>query len=265
MTSPEDTTTNTAVPNDDTRTEASPEAPTIANGSPADGETTTTTNNEQSPASPQQETAHENGDKAMTSTNGTTTNVEGQQQSQQKSESSSATPAVPEFTVTAPSVPSSSSKKAKFVYDPDKITLRFLFANRDGLSVSVDCTQADTVGEVKGALLSVWPEELPKCSGGSQLRLICMGKGILTPDTKTLEDFQVPSFKTHATPINVSVKPEKPESTNEKTRSFVSSAISSATGVGGGGGSGSPSNTSVGGASSGTSGAASQGCACIIL
>jgi uncharacterized membrane protein YgcG len=265
MTIPEDATTSIAVPNEDTLPETSPDTPAVTDGSPVDGETTTTTtNNDQSPASPQQETApvekEENGDKAMTSTNGSTSKTEGQQQSQQKSE----TPAVPTITVTAPPAPSSTMKKAKFVYDPDKITLRFLFANRDGLSVSVDFTLADTVGEVKGALLSVWPEELPKCSGGSQLRLICMGKGILTPDTKTLEDFQVPSFKTHATPINVSVKPEKTESTNEKTRSFVSSAISSATGVGSGG-SGSPSNTSVGGASSGTSGAASQGCACVIL
>ena len=34
-----------------------------------------------------------------------------------------------------------------------------------------------------------------------------MGKGFLTPDTRTLEDCQIPIFKTHPTPINVSVKP----------------------------------------------------------
>jgi hypothetical protein len=54
----------------------------------------------------------------------------------------------------------SSSKKSRppYKYDPDKITLRFLFANRDGLTVTIECKPADTVGEVKGALLSVWPE-----------------------------------------------------------------------------------------------------------
>jgi hypothetical protein len=54
----------------------------------------------------------------------------------------------------------SSSKKSRppYKYDPTKITLRFLFANRDGLAVTVECKPSDTVGEVKGALLSVWPE-----------------------------------------------------------------------------------------------------------
>jgi hypothetical protein len=60
----------------------------------------------------------------------------------------------------APSAIVSSSKKSRpvYKYDPDKITLRFLFANRDGLAVTVECKPSDTVGEVKGALLSVWPE-----------------------------------------------------------------------------------------------------------
>ena len=34
-----------------------------------------------------------------------------------------------------------------------------------------------------------------------------MGKGFLMPDTRTLEDCQIPLFKTHPTPINVSVRP----------------------------------------------------------
>jgi len=50
--------------------------------------------------------------------------------------------------------------------------------------------------------------ELPNCKGGDQLRLICMGKGLLMPDTRTLQDCQVPTFKTHATPVNVSVRPD---------------------------------------------------------
>lgn len=52
----------------------------------------------------------------------------------------------------------SSKKRVPYKYDPEKVTLRFIFANRDGLSVTLDCEPADTVGEVKGALLSVWPE-----------------------------------------------------------------------------------------------------------
>jgi hypothetical protein len=54
----------------------------------------------------------------------------------------------------------SSSKKSRppYKYDPEKITLRFLFANRDGLTVTVECKPSDTVGEVKGALISVWPK-----------------------------------------------------------------------------------------------------------
>ena len=57
----------------------------------------------------------------------------------------------------APVVSSSKKSRPPYKYDPDKITLRFLFANRDGLTVTVECRPGDTVGEVKGALLSVWP------------------------------------------------------------------------------------------------------------
>lgn len=49
---------------------------------------------------------------------------------------------------------------------------------------------------------------MPLCEGSEDLRLICMGKGFLMPDTRTLEDCQIPVFKTHPTPINVSVKPK---------------------------------------------------------
>ena len=45
-----------------------------------------------------------------------------------------------------------------FVDDPSKVTLRFVFPNKDGLNVTVDCKPADTVGEVKGMLLSMWPD-----------------------------------------------------------------------------------------------------------
>jgi hypothetical protein len=57
-----------------------------------------------------------------------------------------------------PQVSSSKRTRPQYKYDPNKITLRFLFANRDGLTVTVICNPNDTVGEVKGALLSVWPK-----------------------------------------------------------------------------------------------------------
>jgi hypothetical protein len=54
----------------------------------------------------------------------------------------------------------SSTKRSRpaYKFDPDKITLRFLFANRDGLTVTLECEPSDTVAEVKAALLSVWPD-----------------------------------------------------------------------------------------------------------
>lgn len=114
--------------------------------------------------------------------------------------------------------------------------------------MTIECRPADTVGEVKGALLSVWPDELPNCSGGDRLRLVCMGKGILMPDGRSLEDCQVPVFKTHPTPINVAIKPENMPLTAEKPRHANS-----------GHSPGNP-NTAV---TDGNS--TSQGCACSIL
>lgn len=129
-------------------------------------------------------------------------------------------------------------------FDPNKITVRFLFANRDGLSVTVVCKPNDTVGEVKGALISVWPEDLPDCTGGDSLRLVCMGKGLLMPDSRTLEDCQVPVFKTHPTPVNVSIKPDlKQMEGNQKGKNGDKHG-----------------NDSVDGTAQ-----SSQGCACIIL
>lgn len=56
----------------------------------------------------------------------------------------------------------SGKKRTPFKYHPGKVTLRFIFANRDGVSVTLDCEPADTVGEVKGALMSVWPKGMWK-------------------------------------------------------------------------------------------------------
>ena len=49
-------------------------------------------------------------------------------------------------------------QRVPYKYDPDKITLRFLFANRDGLTVTAICNPSDTIGEVKGVLISIWPQ-----------------------------------------------------------------------------------------------------------
>jgi len=165
---------------------------------------------------------------------------------------------IPEESTTpnaAPIVSSSKKSRPPYKYDPNKITLRFIFANKDGLAVTVECNPADTVGEVKGALLSVWPTDLPSCSGGDRLRLICMGKGILMPDTRTLADCEVPVFKTHPTPINVSIRPETAESGISKGTSETKAGRVSSTGT-----VGSPASRVVPG-----TGTVDQGCACIIL
>lgn len=153
----------------------------------------------------------------------------------------------------APIVSSSKRTRPQYKYDPNKITLRFIFANRDGLTVTLECDPSDTVSEVKGALLSVWPEDLPTCSSGENVRLICMGKGILMPDTRSLEDCQVPVFKTHPTPINVSVRPENVNVASSKGGSDSKTRRSNSNTSGG------PTSTSP------ANETASQGCACTIM
>ena len=80
-----------------------------------------------------------------------------------------------------------------------------------------------------------------------------MGKGILMPDSRSLKDCEVPVFKTHPTPINVSVRPENIEISSSKGGSD-----NKASRGGGGGGGGSSSSASNGDG-------VSQGCSCIIL
>jgi Ubiquitin-2 like Rad60 SUMO-like len=208
---------------------------------------------------------------------------------------------------TESTITTTKKSKSGYKYDPEKITLRFLFANRDGLAVNVECKPSDTVGEVKGALLSMWPEGKActihrsrvnvrdshnvkdshnvfsynqivfdfscfsytdftvKASelGGDSLRLICMGKGFLMPDTRTLEECQVPVFKTHPTPINVSIKPQGADGSgdnnanNKKNKTGDSSSATAATGGG-------PGSGATSGIGSGTvTDVARQGC-CVI-
>ena len=91
---------------------------------------------------------------------------------------------------------------------------------------------------------------MPNCDSGESLRLVCMGKGFLTPDTRTLEDCQVPVFKTHATPINVSIKPRTKHHEGIVDHFKKKSATTSGAGTGS-----ALANTSE----------TSQGCGCVIL
>jgi Ubiquitin-2 like Rad60 SUMO-like len=59
--------------------------------------------------------------------------------------------------------------------------------------------------------------DMPDCDDGENLRLICMGKGYLSPDSRTLDDCHIPVFKTHPTPVNVSVKPSTKTISNNST------------------------------------------------
>ena len=67
------------------------------------------------------------------------------------------TPSSPPSPSKIPAAPTPSQQPGPYVYDPNKITLKFIFANRDGVNVILECNPSDTVGEVKGALLSMWP------------------------------------------------------------------------------------------------------------
>lgn len=134
--------------------------------------------------------------------------AEGGTEEESNGSNSNSNNASPKDLSSGPVVSVTKRTRPPYKYDPDKVTLRFLFANKDGLTVTVECKPTDTIGEVKGQLLSVWPEDLQSCTSGDQLRLICMGKGMLTPDSRTLNDCEVPVFKTHPTPVNVALRPK---------------------------------------------------------
>ena len=95
---------------------------------------------------PVEEDSKTNGDE-------TETNISDDEVSAEGGES---TPAEEE--VAKEETPKKSVQPGPYVYDPNKITLKFIFANRDGVKVILECKPEDTVGEVKGALLSMWPE-----------------------------------------------------------------------------------------------------------
>eukprot|EP00979_Chaetoceros_neogracilis_P008367 scaffold1862_cov268-Chaetoceros_neogracile.AAC.32 len=90
----------------------------------------------------------------------------------------------------------------------DTVKIKFLFANRDGIHVEIECSPSDTIENITKTLQSKWPEEIDgDVPSLDRIRLICMGRGILGPANGSLEDNEVPVFLTHPTPVNVSVKP----------------------------------------------------------
>jgi hypothetical protein len=78
------------------------------------------------------------------------------------------------------------------------------------------------------------------------------------PDTRNLADCEVPVFKTHPTPINVSVRPEDFELGYSKGGGEGKSGR----GVGSSSGGTGP---AAGRSNPGSAGVTDQGCACIIL
>jgi hypothetical protein len=57
-----------------------------------------------------------------------------------------------------PVISTTKRTRPPYKFNVEKITLRFLFANKDGFTITIECKPDTTVGEVKGQLLSVWPE-----------------------------------------------------------------------------------------------------------
>ena len=89
-----------------------------------------------------------------------------------------------------------------------------------------------------------------------------MGKGMLSPDSKTLKSLDVPIFKTHPTPINVAVRPEHIEVYGKKGTSDRKKKNTTSASGGGGGENSGANNTS--GRSSGRE-PGSSGCSCSIM
>lgn len=110
----------------------------------------------------------------------------------------------------------------------DKIRIKFIFANRDGINVEIECSPSDSVDMVKKSLIAEWPVEINEVPPKSdRIRLICMGKGILGPDQATIEQCDLPVFLTHPTPVNVSVKPVIVDNKESRIRNHTGSSQNS--------------------------------------
>mmetsp|Transcript_56638 Transcript_56638/g.82876 ORF Transcript_56638/g.82876 Transcript_56638/m.82876 type:complete len:116 (+) Transcript_56638:118-465(+) len=96
------------------------------------------------------------------------------------------------------------------------VKLKFLFANHDGLSVIQETDLSRKVEDVKADLIANWPNDIPKSDSPDNIRLICMGQGILK-NPKTLEELNVPVFE-HPTPVNVSIIPNEVARNSQATK-----------------------------------------------
>lgn len=61
-------------------------------------------------------------------------------------------------TLAQPAVSRSKRTRPAYQYNANKITLRFLFANNDGITVTMECDPSDTVLAVKSSLVACWPD-----------------------------------------------------------------------------------------------------------
>jgi hypothetical protein len=87
------------------------------------------------------------------------------------------------------------------------VALRFLFANHDGVSVTLEFPLETTAEAVKQAMLANWPASVEKVGDVRRFRLLCMGKELETCSTKSLKSLNIPVYE-HPTPVNVSVLPK---------------------------------------------------------
>ena len=135
--------------------------------------------------------------------------------------------------------------------DPAVISLKFIFANNDGVEVILNTLLASSIHDIKCQLISQWPQTIaPQPADVDHLRLVSMGKGFLKPDKKALESFKLPKFTTHPTPVNVSVRPlvtggKKRAGSGvggggASTPATMASTATAGGGGGGGGGGGNP-------------------------
>jgi hypothetical protein len=111
-----------------------------------------------------------------------------------------------------------------------EITLRFLFANFDGINKELTFPYTTRVSEIKERLLANWPEKVTQTTAAG-MRLLTAGR--LLEDGKTLAEAKVPKYPDHATPVNISFLP-KGRSYTEVTSSPARPDVKSNAGAAGG-------------------------------
>jgi hypothetical protein len=128
------------------------------------------------------------------------------------------------------------------------ITLRFLFANFDGINKEITFSYGTKISEVKERLLANWPEKVTQTTAAG-MRLLTAGR--MLEDGKTLAESKVPKYPEHATPVNISFLPKgrsytevsssttrpdvKPSSTTNNSSNNANRSNNASAGGGGGG------------------------------